>query len=80
MTKRDTSGSCVLLSPVTINALYNEIYLQYVYHNLLVHILLSSIVLCISLGTLQLVYICYELDHMLFKWSNIKACDCNNGI
>ena len=30
-----------LLSPVTINARYNEIYLQYAFYNLLVHILIS---------------------------------------
>ena len=50
----NTSGSCVLLSPVTIKARYAEIYLQYVYYNLLVHVYLLSLVLCISLGTLQL--------------------------
>ena len=38
---RHTFGSCVLLSPVTINVHSNEIYLQNIYCNLLVHILLS---------------------------------------
>ena len=36
-----------------INACYNEIYLQYVYYNLLVQFYLLSLVLCISLGTLH---------------------------
>ena len=38
---------------VTINARFNETYLQYVQHNLLAHISFSSLVLCISLGTLH---------------------------
>ena len=38
---RHTSSSCVLLSLVTINVRYNEIYLQYVFYNLLIHILIS---------------------------------------
>ena len=36
-----TFGSCVLVSPVTINVRYDEIYLLYVYYNLLLNILLS---------------------------------------
>ena len=38
---RHTTTSCVLLSAMTINVHYNEIYLQHVFHNLLVHILIS---------------------------------------
>ena len=56
---RHTSGSCVLFSPVTINARYNVfIYLQYVFYNVLVHILFSyhlSYVLVMVLYPPQLV-------------------------
>ena len=38
---RHTSSSCVLLPPVTINARYNKIYLQYIFYNFLVQILIS---------------------------------------
>ena len=37
-----TSSTCVVLSLVTINVCDSEIYLQYVFYNLLVHILISS--------------------------------------
>ena len=60
MTVRDILLVHMHFSPsVTINACHNEIYLLYVYHNLLVHISFSSHVLCISLGSLQSVNIYY---------------------
>ena len=37
-----TSSSCVLLSPVTMNVRYDEIYLHYFFYNLLVHIIISN--------------------------------------
>ena len=53
------------LSPVTINVCYDEIHLQYVFHNLLVHIIISyqsSFVLVTVLYIYILKsYICQEL-------------------
>ena len=67
MTERDILLVHMYFSPsVTKNARQNEIYFQCVYHNLLVHILLSSLLLCISLGTLL-----YKLQLL-----SVRVCAC----
>ena len=65
-----TSSSCVLLSPVTVNVHYNEIYLQYVFYNLFIHILISY---HLSYVLVTVLYTCKEIkaastEYVYHKW------------
>ena len=69
---RHTSSSCVLLSLVTINSHYNEIYLQYVFYNLLVYIHISYhlsyvLVMVLNMGHLVLLNIKKKLRFLSIK-------------